>query len=203
MTVGYHSAKRQTRVFIHGLKLPEMKSLTTEIETLGSCIGLPTLTASLLLGSRVRIATTRLQHCHQNILEVEHRTSIRPNWHPHQPCCTQHANQDKGQNRLDTIDFDAVTNDLTSLLSRLAYCELLSTAHCPMLTTLDAINQSFVDFQPASTTLEAARKILLAQNEYLNSALTGVLARSQCLSKRAQAQVQTVGDCFAVWKSTC
>lgn len=98
------------------------------------------------------------------------------------------------QHRYDVVPFDRVTDDLTSLESKLAYCEYLGHVHLPMIEKCDQINHGYSETAnpQRKENLEKVYARLHFENEFLRSSLAGTLFRAQYLSKRAQAQVQTV-----------
>jgi hypothetical protein len=86
-----------------------------------------------------------------------------------------------------------VTNELTSILNKMAYCEFVCNVHLPMLDDLDKMNEQIAaaSTYPNERVIQALQS-LRGRNEFLRSSFKGVLARAQYLSKRAQALVQTV-----------
>jgi len=139
-----HDSKRcLTTALVHSLSKSEIANLMNDIIANRENVALPMLLPSLLLTSRVRYASIKVRESHEEIMDIEHRTGIRTNWHPVNPCCSIHQRQAAGKHRYDTIDFDRVTNDLTSLLSKLAYCGFLCEVHIPMLDSFDRINDQF------------------------------------------------------------
>lgn len=206
MSVTYDSKKKLTLVFVHGPDVDEISAMLDEVRYNMQNIALPTFIVTLFLTQRVRSAVEKIKDSHQTISDVENQTGVKTIWHPGKPCCQDRNGKNNSRNRLETIDFDRVTNELTSILSRMAYCEFVCNVHLPMLDDLDKINQQITmrdDFElmsgerltipKASIELrKLALRSLRADNEFLRSSLNGVHTRSKYLSKRAQASVQTV-----------
>lgn len=95
----------------------------------------------------------------------------------------------------ETIDFNAITADITSVTSKLAYTEYLCEFWAPKLTIFDSINCRTLDAVSASDDKERLLKINRRFQDdivFLQSTLEGVQLRAGYTSKRAQAQVQTV-----------
>ena len=137
---------------------------------------------------------SKVRDGHDSIVQIEHEIGLKTNWHPGRDCCSIHQKRLTLDERLETINFDNVTIELTSLLTKMAYSELISNAHVQMLTTLDEISDDIAANVPTNmlTKAQNARCNLRAQNEYARSSLKGVMYRAQYLSKRAEALVQTV-----------
>ena len=194
VALSYDPERRLTSALLHSLSENEIDSLITELVAHQEDIALPMLLPSLLLTSRVASANTKVRDCHQQIVEIEHETGIQTNWHPNKPCCSIHQTQSSGLNRYDTIAFDRVTADLTSLSSKLAYCEYLGHVHLPMIKEFDQINHRYLEKASFAHrgTHDKTFSRLHRENEFLRSSLSATLSRAQYLSKRCQAQVQTV-----------
>ena len=191
--VVHDSSKCQTKVLIHNLKGQEISKFIEELAEHQCNFGLPTLVPTLLLAGRAESAISKTQDCHDSIVRIEHDTAIKTKWHSSKACCDFHEQRQIATNRLETLDFDGVTRQLTSLLSKLAYCEFLANVHIPMLEEFDKINSMLTTNSTTNgVRLRNAERMLRAKNERLKCALKGVSFRAQFLSKRTQAQVQTV-----------
>lgn len=195
MSVSYDPKRRLTTVFVHGPEFDEFTILADQVRNSIENIALPTLIPTLLLSKRVGSAVQKIKDSHGSIVDVEDHTGVETNWHPGRPCCcsTRFEGKMRPGNRLHDIDFDRVTNELTSILNKMAYCEFVCNVHLPMLDDLDGLNEQIA----AASTYSNDRVIqalqsLRGRNEFLRSSFKGVLIRSQYLSKRAQALVQTV-----------
>jgi hypothetical protein len=192
--ITYNATKPLTKAFIHGLKAQEITTLIEEIRNNTDNLCLPTLLPILLLANRVNSAVAKIRDSHDAIVQIEHDTRVKTNWHPSKACCADHQIQPTPSSHLETINFDQVTNELTSVLTKMAYCEFICNVHLPMLQDLDEIS----DYCAASmsvgdtTSVKSALRSLRGKTEYLRSSLKGVQARAQYLSKRSEAVVQTV-----------
>ena len=193
VALSYDPTRRLTSALVHSLSKNEINNLITDLLAHQEDIALPMLLPSLLLASRVASASTKVRDCHQKIVEVN-GTGIKTQWHPNKPCCSIHQGQSTERHRYDIVDFDRVTGDLTSLSSKLAYCEYLGHVHLPMIEDCDRINRRYLENTAIAHggTLEIVYARLHMENEFLRSSLAETLCRAQYLSKRAQAQVQTV-----------
>lgn len=194
VALAYDPKRCLTNALVHSLSESEINSLIQDVIAHQENVALPTLLPSLLLAFRVGSASTKVRDCHQQIAEIEHETGIQANWHPNQRCCSVHRRQSAGVNRYDEIDFDRVTGQLTGLSSKLAYCEFVSEVHLPMLDSLNKINSRLLGnaYCENKDTLSRVEARLLAENNFLQTSLQGTLVRARYLSKRSQAQVQTV-----------
>jgi hypothetical protein len=193
MSVTYNSKKKLTLVFVHGPDADEVAAMIDEVNHNMQNIALPTFIVTLFLTQRVRSAVEKIKDSHHSISDVENHTGVKTIWHPGKACCEDRNGKKNSKDRLYTIDFDKVTNELTSILSRMAYCEFVCNVHLPMLDDVDAINAHIAgpSIDP-NAAITLALRSLRADNEFLKSSLKGVLTRSKYLSKRAQASVQTV-----------
>jgi hypothetical protein len=190
----YEPQKRLTSALVHSLSKNEISDLVKQVSEHRDCAAHPMLLPSLLLTWRVASANTKVRECHLQIVEIEHDSDIRTNWHPNKECCSVHQRQLPGRNRYDALDFDQVTRDLTSLTSKLAYCKFLCEVHLPMLDDFDAINNKLLECVSSEhkERLEEAEARLYKDINFLRSSLRATLYRAQYLSKRCKAQVQTV-----------
>jgi hypothetical protein len=193
--LSYDPKRCLTNALVHGLSESEINSLIEDVTAHRENVALPMLLPSLLLAYRVGSASTKVRDCHQQIVEIEHETGIQTNWHPNQQCCSIDQRQPAGANRYDEINFDRVTGELTSLSSKLAYCEFVCEVHLPMLDSFNRINCRLLENANCENkdTLSRVEARLFAENNFLQSSLQEILVRAQYLSKRSQAQVQTVG----------
>lgn len=190
----YDRKRRLTSALVHSLSENEINHLIQDVIAHRENVALPTLLPTLLLAFRVSSASTKVRDCHQRIVEIEHETGIRTNFHPNQQCCAVHQKQSAGVNRYDAINFDRVTDELTSLSSKLAYCEYICEVHLPMLVSFNRINSRLVGSASGENKdrLSGVEARLLMETNFLQASLQGILVWTRYLSKRSQAQVQTV-----------
>jgi hypothetical protein len=149
----------------------------------------------LLVTFRVDLARSEVKNCHQEIIEIEHQTGIRTQWHPGKACCGRVCEELLARRRYDSINFDDITASLTSLTSKLAYVEYMCEIHLPMLDSFDSINKRILKIFPENTRriAEEAEFYLRTESSLLRSSLQATYSRAKYLSKRGQVQVQTVG----------
>ena len=201
VVVTYNAPRHLAMAFVHGLKSEEIKLLTEELKSNIDNLWLPTLISVLLLANRVDSAVAKIKDCHDSIVQIEHDAGVKTKWHPSKACCAEHHTQPTLTNRLETINFDRITTELTTVLTKLAYCEFICNAHLPMLQDLDGISDCCAASVSSgnTTALKAALRNLQGKTEYLRSSLKGVQARAQYLSKRSEAVVQTLRilSCFS------
>ena len=198
-SLSYCPKRHQSKALVHGLSEKERIALIEKLKVHRNDIGLPMLLLWLLLIFRLESAIRKVRDCHLEIVEVEHKTGIRTKWHVNEPCCSG-GNEQPGPlfMRHEAIDFDQITADLTSLSAKLAYVEYLCEVHFPMLDHFDAIHSRVVDgikdwsMKARMQQVEMSLKVNLS---LFRSSLQGTLVRAKYLSKRAQGQMQTVGEC--------
>jgi hypothetical protein len=175
-------------VFIHGLQEDEITRYKGRLFSNRGLLALPTTTATLLIDQRVRLCSQQLRKCHGEIVGSEDAVLMRTRFNSSsQPTRTENIKQ-----KLDKIDFDTATYELTGLLTRLAYCEFISEIFTPMLQSLERINDRIQLEQKNQGQLVKAAEEIRAMHEFQRGSLAGVSHRARYLSKRAQAQVQTV-----------
>jgi hypothetical protein len=195
VALNYDPKKRMTSALVHSLSENEINELSSGLLSHKNNIALPMLLPSLLLSNRVTSAYNEITEGHRWILQIESETGMLPIWNAENVSSgPTPERQIPTKNRYDTIDFNRVTSDLTSLSYKQAYCEYISNIHLPMINDFDRINRSFVETAPSElkSRLEEVYRRLYIEDEFLRSSLTGTLHRAQYLSKRCQAQVQTV-----------
>ena len=194
VALSYQSQRHITSAFVHGLSGSERDSLIAQFIANRDVLGLPTLLPYLLLTTRGASAMTKVLKCHRQIVDTEFQTGVRTDWHPSRSRCSSHQTPDVQPQYHVTLDFDRVTRDLTSVSSKVAYCEYICEVHLPMLHKFDEINRRILEAAPQKykKRLEIAKCRIRMHTNLLRSSLTGTLCRAKYLSKRAQAQVQNV-----------
>ncbi|KAG4412354.1 hypothetical protein IFR04_014511 [Cadophora malorum] len=202
VALSYDTTRGLTSALVHGLTKIEISNLTRLISESRELIALPTMLFSLLLDSRVSAGNTRAEDCHSEIIEIEEQTGLRTVWNS-QECSgkdqKQHQKHPLGPPRYDSLDFDDLTSKLTSISSKLAFNEYTCEVHLPMLDSFDKINRRLLEMRSAGgiNSLAAVEAQLRTHNEFMRSSLTGTLFRARYLSKRAQAQIQTIYSLIA------
>ena len=195
-SLSYCPQRRLTQALVHGLSKQEQITLVEKLEAHRNDIGLPMLLPALLLTFRIDSATRKVRDCHAEIVQIEHKTGIRTKWHADKLCCSGDSeSQILTLKRCETIDFDQITANLTSLISKLAYVEYLCEVHLPMLDHFDAIHSRAVDSiadQSMKARTQQVEARLKTKLNFFRSSLKGTLVRAKYLSKRGQGQVQTV-----------
>jgi hypothetical protein len=98
------------------------------------------------------------------------------------------------------VDFDGVTRRLTSVVSELAFLTYSCQVHIPMLDFLDElVAGEFLRHEYNSTQdIITAQRLFSAKTAYLRSYLAGLESRSTYLTRRAQAQTQSVSRTAAL-----
>lgn len=195
MAVNYDPSKRLTTIFVHGPEPDEISNLFDNVKSNLSNIALPTLIPTLLFRERLASAVQKVKDSHNSIIGVEEHTGVKTKWRPDgswRPDISRRGKQ-HDENRLHAINFDQVTDELTSILNKMAYCEFVCNVYLPMLDDLDNMNNNIAAVSSETKdAVKLAQRNLRAQNEFLRTSFKGTLRRSQYLSKRAQALVQTV-----------
>lgn len=193
MSATYDIRKGLTKVFVHGSDAEEISAMVAEVGRNLRSIALPTLTITLFLNQRVGSAVEKIKDSHTTLSEVQNHIGVKTIWHPGKECCKGRDAPGDIRERLRTIDFNETSNKLTSILSRMAYCEFVGNVHLPMVNELEEINKQIVKSPTGShETVKVAKRNLRGDNEFLKSSFTGVITRSRYLSKRASALQQTV-----------
>lgn len=169
----------------------------------------------LLVRTRLQTAMFGVRDCHRAVFGVECRTGLRTRWdsscEPPSLLPLRQGSNTTTNNPLpppDTVDFNAVTADITSVASKLAYAEYLCEIWGPKIAVFDDINRRVLgtaleeggqgsrgdgdgnddDGHGLVRSLDAFRD----ETVLLQSTVESVQLRARYMSKRAQAQVQTV-----------
>lgn len=184
---------RITGAFVDGLCEFEIKTLVNKLMAHQANIAFPMLLPLHLLAFRADSTRRKVGDSHRGIIEIEHQTGIRTIWHPGKPCCEDAIDSPLTRRRYDNVDFDKVTADLTSFMSKLAYVEYVCEVHLPMLDSFDIINKRILQTYPEDgrRKLEGAENRLHNESGQLRSSLQATNLRAKYLSKRGQIQVQT------------
>jgi hypothetical protein len=182
-----------TLALLIGLQEQEILDLRSRLRFSQDYTGLPMLFPALLLEIRVDSVTKKVVESHQQICDVEERTGIQTKWDAPDPQNSP-ATQRAGFSTSGHINFVHISQELTSISSKLAYCAYTCTVHLPMLDDLDDINRACVEMAPADrrAKLQAAEACLRSNNALLRGCLQGTLCRITYLSQRVQSQVQVV-----------
>ncbi|KAG8525325.1 uncharacterized protein KY384_008969 [Bacidia gigantensis] len=133
------------------------------------------------------------------MVDIERQTGLSTVWHPGKPCCDRLGTPEARSQFTFEIDFENITRDLTSMTTKVSYCEYATEIHLPMLDSVDDINSKAIaratsDHRDKRIRAEARIRV---QIKLLRSSLKGTHSRAKYLSKRAQAQVQTVYSLIA------
>ena len=220
--LSYCPRRRATRALVHGLTGPEARHLAGELSTAARCqrgwLALPMLLPLLLVRTRLQTAMFGVRDCHRAVFGVECRTGLRTRWdsscEPPSLLPMRQGNNTTNNNTSNNppppamVDFNAVTADITSVASKLAYAEYLCEIWGPKIAAFDDINRRVL-----GTALEEGgqggrgdgdgnddedhglvRSLDAFRDEtvLLQSTVESVQLRARYMSKRAQAQVQTV-----------
>ncbi|TPX06714.1 uncharacterized protein E0L32_002210 [Thyridium curvatum] len=200
-SLSYDPERRLTKAFIHGLLDSEIATLSDELLARRGDLALPTLLPFILLTYRTRSAIDKVGESHKEIIRLEQQTGVNTRWHPKLACCdSQESHYLHSQG--DGVNLNRVTSDLTSLVSKLAFVDLSCHTHTPMLETLDSIDRRVIEEfsgKEADCTkrLRESELRLRRERNFLRSSLEGTRTRADYLSKRAQAQVQTIYSLIA------
>lgn len=179
-----------TRAFIHGLAAEEMQHVTKELEKHRGRLALPMTLPTILVSTRLRTAMLGVRDCHREIVQVERKTGLLTKWDSIEPLSGM-----RHRSQTEAIDFNAITADITSVTSKLAYAEYLCEIWLPKIAVFDRINCRMLEAVPAGSEQERLSGINRGfQDEIalLQTTQEGVQLRAKYISKRAQAQVQTV-----------
>ncbi|RYP51907.1 hypothetical protein DL768_002875 [Monosporascus sp. mg162] len=186
--------RRLTMAFVHGLAAEEILHVTRELAKHRGRLALPMLLPTILVETRVQVAIFGVRDCHREIVLVAEKTGLLTKWDSSEALSDMRKNHSI-QNPAETVDFNAVTADITSVKSKLAYVEYLCEIWSPKLVAFDCINSHTVQSVPAESARERLVNINRGLQDEINFHLTsleGMQVRAKHLSKRAEAQVQIV-----------
>jgi hypothetical protein len=177
----FHFRTRRMYVFMHGLESNLMKNLIQNVRNHSHSLETFFLLPSMILELNLQGTLRALSHWHSAVYDIECKTGVR--W-------------DAKEESLENLDMTALTRDIKSTTTNLAYWASACQTYQSTLDFLDGIAQQYRT-QAILNGLsgEHAARVessLLEQNEYLRSWLTGMERTIEYLSKRGQAQVQTV-----------
>lgn len=192
-SLSYCPRRRLTRAFVHGLTIEEMNYMAEELSKCRERLAFPTLLLTVLVETRVQTAIIGVRDCHREIIQVEVKTGLLTKWDSSKPLSEMRRKQPLLN--LETIDFNTITADITSVTSKLAYTEYLCEFWTPKLIAFDRINNGMLEAASAGDDKDRLLKINRGFQDdlaLLRSTLEGVKLRAGYTSKRAQAQVQTV-----------
>lgn len=170
----------KTLVFLCGLSKPERVQLYKILRPAAALADSPSLLPTILLDLRADRANFFIEECHGRIIRVESTTGIfggtserraaqgcRPDW--------------KG------LDFDFITQELTTITSELAYSAFSTADH---MSTIDFICNEMAVVPHQLSTL--ATPPVTAKLKSLRSFFHGVHEHASYLTERTKAQVQNV-----------
>ncbi|RYP02351.1 hypothetical protein DL764_005833 [Monosporascus ibericus] len=152
------------------------------------------LLPTILVETRLQTAIFGVRDCHREIILVERKTGLLTKWDSSEALSDMRKKR-LIQNPAETADFNAITADITSVKSKLAYAEYLCEIWSPKLVAFDRINSHLVESVPAEADGGRLMNIHRGLQDEINFHLTSLEAtqlRAKYLSKRAEAQVQTI-----------
>ena len=193
IAITYERQTGLTIAFIHGLRADEIAELMAQIKASIDDTVVPTLIPTLLLTERLENAIHSNHDSNITIVRNEYDTHVRTEWHTGKACCRSHTKHTTTQHIIDTMDFDAVSRELTSVANKLAYSELVCNLHFPMLDELDELGNviaTAATSRPPRLALTAKR--LQDRTRSLRTSFQAALCLAQCLTKRANALNQHV-----------
>ncbi|RYP91092.1 hypothetical protein DL770_002796 [Monosporascus sp. CRB-9-2] len=152
------------------------------------------LLPTILVETRLQTAIFGVRDCHREIILVERKTGLLTKWDSSEASSDMRKKRSI-QNPAETVDFNVITADITSVKSKLAYVEYLCESWSPRLVAFDRINSHMVESVQAEADRERLLKIHRGLQDDINFDLTSFESarlRAKYLSKRAEAQVQIV-----------
>ncbi|RYP61761.1 hypothetical protein DL769_007567 [Monosporascus sp. CRB-8-3] len=180
--------------FVHDLTAKEVLHVTRELAKHRGRLALPMLLPTILVETRLQTAIFGVRDCHREIILVERKTGLLTKWDSSEALSDMRKKRSI-QNPAETVDFNIITADITSVKSKLTYTEYLCEVWSPKLVAFDRINSRMVESVPAEADRERLLTIHRGLHDEIHFYLTsfeGVHLRAKYLSKRAEAQVQTV-----------
>ncbi|RYP61784.1 hypothetical protein DL771_010006 [Monosporascus sp. 5C6A] len=186
--------------FVHDLAAEEILHVTKELVKHRGRLALPMLLPTILVETRLQIAIFGVRDCHREIILVERKTGLLTKWDSSEAVSDMRRKRPI-QNPAETVDFNVITADLTSVKSKLAYAEYLCEIWSPKLVAFDRINSHTVESVPVGADRERLSNIHRGLRDEINFHLTSLEAtqlRAKYLSKRAEAQAQTRDNALAL-----
>ena len=179
-----------TYAFIHGLDLREIQSFKECVRQLARLVVMPTFVPLVLLEFREGMCRKSLTDCQSAIEKIESETGLRPQWWSSR----QRYIPKPSRSVLNEIDFEQVTQNITSASTKVAYINYRCEIYLPILDLMSRINKEIVD----NVHLDQKSDYELAELGIGNligrvkALLECTLARAGYQTARADIQRQTV-----------
>ena len=177
----FHFKTRRMYVFVHGLYSDLMEQLICNVSNHSNSLETFFLLPSMILELNLQGTLRAIDSWHKDIYKMECKTGVR--W-------------DAEEQNLEGLDLAALTRDINSATANLAYWTLACRTYQSMLDFLDEIARQYRTQAILNGLSEEhgvhIETLLLERHAYLRSWAAGMERRVDFLSKRAQAQVQTV-----------
>lgn len=168
-------------VFMHGLRADRMSTFIDQLCKHPTPLETFFLIPSVILELNCQGMLNSIDIWHKKIYQLECSTGVR--WDGQEP-------------QLDNVDLTKLTRDINSATTNLAYFAWSCKTYLSMLDFLDQIARQYREQAVLNGLSDAdaahIESCLLARHDYLRCWLTGMERRVEFLSKRGQAQVQTV-----------
>ncbi|KAF2092960.1 hypothetical protein NA57DRAFT_81894 [Rhizodiscina lignyota] len=187
-TITHSKERRATFVFLYGLTKPEQVQFCTYLRQAANLFPFPELVPAILMDLRAERSRFYIDECHQRIMSIEQMTKI------HGDASNRRAAAGE-QPDLKSLDFDRITQELTSLSAELAYSNMSVKDH---LSTIDFVSGALVSpFLGSSLVIDPNRVGVHSKLRTLVSFFESVQDHTTYLSQRSQAQVQNVYNLIA------
>jgi len=189
-SISFQADLRLTYAFIHGLTTGEVRDCIARLRQLTSLATMPTFIPAILLEQRESTCRRSLTDCQSSIAKVESETGLRTQWwvlrEKRIPKVTLPV--------LNTVDFEQITQDLTSASTKLAYVRYRCKTYLPILDSMDQINKEAVENAPLDKKKDWEQAELYLSNMIgrLRAVMECTLARIAYQTARAEIQRQTV-----------
>lgn len=192
-SISYEPEKSRVHCFVHGVPSFEQEKFFSQVIASRQFACLPMFVPYLLLMAREVSANDKILVCYRQIFNTESLTGHKPGWNGEEPF---HLTMENRLRHYVDLDLDQVTRDMTSVATRLSYCEYVCEEHLPSLDKIDEINRmavAAIDSRSSRRTrLEGLEGRFRLEVNFLRHSLRSIHCRAKYLSKRSQAQVQTV-----------
>ncbi|RYP29446.1 hypothetical protein DL767_006715 [Monosporascus sp. MG133] len=195
----YYPERCLTMAFVHDLTAERILRVTRELAKHRGRLALPMLLPTILVEAPLQTAIFGVRDCHREIILVEQKTGLWTKWDSSEALSDMRKARSI-QNPAGPVDFNAITADITSVKSKLAYVEYLCEVWSPKLVAFDRINSHTVESAPAEADggrlVNVHRRLQNEINFHLTT-LEGTQLRAKYLSKRADAQAQIAQRIYA------
>jgi hypothetical protein len=178
-----------TTALIVGLSKDEVKDLWVKLLFMKSYIHAPMVLPTLLVETKSVWLYERLNLCHEGISKIKGLTRMDVN-----SLVDPAMGEKPDGSTADSYDIVTISRGLTQLSTKLAQCDKQCEVLVEIMEYLDQAGRDCVEATPKlrQDDIAEANELLLAMNTSLIRFTRSAQARTEYLSRRAAAYVQTV-----------